>query len=544
MFDRHSFAHAPICVNGRMFTPGEQVLYATDAYNGTPIWTADVPELAPRVNIARDSGYVAANEKYVFVGAADRCLCLKADTGKRLPPYLLPPMAAQIRPPIVLADFEANDYGDWKVEGDAFGSGPLAVESPAPGSKGKRLVSTYLKADTAPQGKLTSPVFKIERPYIGFLIGGGRHEHKTCVNLVVDGKVARTATAGINSKRLYPHAWDVANLLGRQARVEIVDGESGDWGYVNVDQIELRDQPYEYEWGYLAIQDGLLFGTGVRAGNFYRRGRGPNYKWEKEKVTGDFLFAVDQEDRELRWKHDGVVVGSSITIGGGRVYFVEHRDPRILKSARRRLGHYRNMALVALDMCTGKRLWEVTSLSSEKSSPELFLQYKDEVLVLVRTTDAYDIQAYNAAGGQVLWKQRHQPTHWDHGAFRRKTIIVGNDVYQEPIAYDLKTGQQKWQGLRRSKCAPLAASAHYLVGRNWNHSIIDIRALQQAGDASPSEALTSVTRPGCWISVIAAGGLILAPEAASGCQCDFPIRTSMAFTSAPDEPKAKAKRPE
>jgi hypothetical protein len=47
--------------------------------------------------------------------------------------------------------------------------------------------------------------------------------------------------------------------------------------------------------------------------------------------------------------------------------------------------------------------------------------------------------------------------------------------------------------------------------------------------------LTNVTRPGCWLNILAAGGLVLIPESSSGCTCAYPIQTSIAFV-----PKAKA----
>ncbi len=156
------------------------------------------------------------------------------------------PAAEPERPPAVFADFEGDGYGDWKVEGEAFGSGPargtLPRQQPVDGFRGKGLVNTYLGGDDRKHGKLTSPPFKIERRYIGFLIGGGEHARRTCINLVVDGKAVRTA-AGRNEERLVPHSWDVKDLIGREARLEIVDAESGPWGHVNVDQIEFRDTP-------------------------------------------------------------------------------------------------------------------------------------------------------------------------------------------------------------------------------------------------------------------------------------------------------------
>jgi uncharacterized protein (DUF608 family) len=148
-------------------------------------------------------------------------------------------------PPTVFADFEGGDYGAWTVEGAALGARPAAGtlpnQQPVSGYAGKGLVNTFLGGDT-PHGRLTSPEFTIERPFLSFLIGGGSHQNQTCVNLLVDGQVVRTAT-GKDNERLTPHNWDVAELRGRRARIEIVDAASGPWGHINVDQIEFRDDP-------------------------------------------------------------------------------------------------------------------------------------------------------------------------------------------------------------------------------------------------------------------------------------------------------------
>jgi uncharacterized protein (DUF608 family) len=152
---------------------------------------------------------------------------------------------AAIREPIVMADFEGDDYGDWAVEGEAFGKGPakgtLGRQQEVSGFQGKGLVNTFLGGDP-PHGRLVSPPFEVERPYVNFLVGGGRHQGKTCINLLVDGEIVRTAE-GRNDEKLEWRFWNVRDLIGKEVRIEIVDRESGGWGHVNVDQIELADQP-------------------------------------------------------------------------------------------------------------------------------------------------------------------------------------------------------------------------------------------------------------------------------------------------------------
>ena len=112
-------------------------------------------------------------------------------------------------PDIVIADFEGSNYGDWKVTGTAFGGGPaqgtLPGQMKVDGFLGHGLVNSFNGGDGS-TGTLTSPPFKIERKYLQFLIGGGGWEGKTCMNLLVDGKIVRTATGSVDA------VWSSHNL--------------------------------------------------------------------------------------------------------------------------------------------------------------------------------------------------------------------------------------------------------------------------------------------------------------------------------------------
>ena len=125
------------------------------------------------------------------------------------------------------------------------------------GFQGQGLVNTFLGGD-GPQGRLTSPLFTINRRFICFLIGGGNDAKTTCINLLVDGQIVRTAT-GRAAEQLAWHNWNVAELEGKEARIEIVDHASGPWGHVNVDQIELSDRAHTADDGPLETQPD--FGT-------------------------------------------------------------------------------------------------------------------------------------------------------------------------------------------------------------------------------------------------------------------------------------------
>ncbi len=153
--------------------------------------------------------------------------------------------AAEVREPILFADFEGGSYGQWTAAGEAFGSAPatgtLAGQNPVSGFRGKGLVNTYLGGDDRLQGTLTSPEFAIERPYISFLVGGGA-DNRTAIQLIIDGCIVRSAS-GKQSEQLETHTWNVRDLLGKRAHLEIVDQVSGGWGHINVDHIEFRDTP-------------------------------------------------------------------------------------------------------------------------------------------------------------------------------------------------------------------------------------------------------------------------------------------------------------
>jgi non-lysosomal glucosylceramidase len=158
------------------------------------------------------------------------------------------------RPDIVFDDFEKGTYDGWTATGTAFGTEPMErSKMPAYqgviGQQGERLVNTHNarqgedvgQAD-AHTGTLTSRSFTIERDYITFLIGGGAHKGKTCVNLLVADQAVLSAT-GQDDNRMKPHSFDVRAWAGQTARLQAVDNETGGWGHIGLDDIVFSDTP-------------------------------------------------------------------------------------------------------------------------------------------------------------------------------------------------------------------------------------------------------------------------------------------------------------
>ncbi len=103
-------------------------------------------------------------------------------------------------------------------------------------------------------------------------------------------------------------------------------------------------------------------------------------------------------------------------------------------------------------------------------------------------------------------------------------VIIGGKVYQDPYDYDLKTGKKGSLLLVRQghTCGLLSGCENFMYGRGKNPRVYYL-------DKTGSETLSSLTRPGCAINMIPAGGLLLMPEGSSSCSCPYSVQTSMGF---------------
>jgi outer membrane protein assembly factor BamB len=302
------------------------------------------------------------------------------------------------------------------------------------------------------------------------------------------------------------------------------------------------------DWGYLNCIDDQLFGTGQRQGaSFNRLAKATVNLLEgdfRPVMVSEYLFSVDRHSGKKLWTYrKGAIMNNAIAIDDGRIYFIESRNDRAMADddGRMRIDYFcgGEAYLVALDIKSGKKRWErPIELPYEHI---MFLNGKNDTLLASGTFNKgedvfYAMFAFRMEDGEALWQNEYQAldvrakgfagTGGSHGEQWQHPVLIGDAVYSRPFAFELATGKKlDYMNYRGGHgCGGLSGSAYYLYGRGDNPRMYPTETKETEGIR-----LTHVSRPGCWLNIIPAGGLLIVPESSSGCTCDYPLQTSLAF---------------
>lgn len=156
---------------------------------------------------------------------------------------------AEPSPDRVFEDFERKTWAPWTVEGTAFGPGPVEIKK-VPSYQGDinaldafcvqshnaRASGGNVQKGDSHQGTITSPAFTIDFDAIRLRVGGGNHKGGTCVELLIDGKVAASITGDAHNK-MRDRQFDVRKFRGKEAKLRVADRVSGGWGNISCDHI-------------------------------------------------------------------------------------------------------------------------------------------------------------------------------------------------------------------------------------------------------------------------------------------------------------------
>lgn len=266
------------------------------------------------------------------------------------------------------------------------------------------------------------------------------------------------------------------------------------------------DAARSLSWSYLAVgNNGILGSMGNDRG-------------------GKYLFLLNRQGQP-QWTYTASepVGNNAVSMDDGRVYLIERTSPERIAEAKRRGEKVpANWQLVAIDATTGKVVWQTAEGIAGRS--ELWLA--EGVLL---ATGGGGMTGYEASSGKLLYNRAV--------SMRRFPVIVGDTIYGEPAAYDLRSGKPKlrenpftgsgtaWNFLRSYGCGSISGGPNLLLFRSATLGMYDL-----AGDTGVHNF--GGVRAGCHVNAIAAGGLVLMPPADASCTCSYCYQTTIAL--APD----------
>jgi len=305
--------------------------------------------------------------------------------------------------------------------------------------------------------------------------------------------------------------------------------------------IETADGEHDLRWGYVATSHGKLYGSAVKQGAAYTNiwGGGGEGWYDGTsgpttlKVCSDLLFALKPESGRTAWTYEnGAIINTTIAIGGGRVYFVECRHPDVIGQESGRIGLpelWNDQYLVALDADSGEKLWE-KSIDTADGIVVFYLSYRDERLFITSSgSGKYDLYAFDARNGTSLWSAGHAWTGNNHGGHMQHPVVMRDAVYLEPCGYRVEDGSRITDQMgRHGGCATYVGTAGALIYRGAGGRI----AMWDV--TSGKSTFWDSLRPSCWLSTVAAGGMVLSPEGGGGCSCAHWLQTSLGFVKSGD----------
>ncbi|MBX7168691.1 MAG: PQQ-binding-like beta-propeller repeat protein [Pirellulales bacterium] len=325
------------------------------------------------------------------------------------------------------------------------------------------------------------------------------------------------------------HCWQIDAATGQLVRVHELPEDST----VAAGESAVAD------WGYVARTERLLIGSAVKPESIFTSfWGGADEGWydatsgpATAKVCSESLFARELDSEARRWTYrGGAIINSTISLAGGKAYFVECRHPDVVSHATARFYEeqiWQQQYLVALDLNTGAKTFEMP-LDTVDGEVTFYLAASDERLVLVASgAKQYHVYGIDRNTGKIVWEQHFDWQRDNHGGHMARPAIVGGHVYVRPRVFDLMTGEKLALEMPGGGCGTYACTKGALVFRSGTVTVWNNETGEQTG--------WSRLRPDCWLSSVPACGLLLSPEAGGGCSCGSWMEVSIGFS-----PRARA----
>jgi outer membrane protein assembly factor BamB len=179
---------------------------------------------------------------------------------------------------------------------------------------------------------------------------------------------------------------------------------------------------------------------------------------------------------------------------------------------------------VALNAETGKLEWRKI-VEIEKNFFVLYLFHANGKLILGHSSvpnETNNLSAFDPKTGQRLWRFSAKWVKNNHGKHMLRAVHSNGKLYFPPYVIDLNNGKTiskkipAWLG----GCGTCGTNGDLLFGGYFVY-LYDL--------SKHRKTKWNNLRSSCWLSVIAGGKMILAPEGGGGCSCGNLLETSVGF---------------
>ncbi|MFH1739215.1 MAG: malectin domain-containing carbohydrate-binding protein, partial [bacterium] len=303
-------------------------------------------------------------------------------------------------------------------------------------------------------------------------------------------------------------------------------------------------------WGYIGVYEDLLI-AGAAPFHISSDGEEAVVQLNSRYGVGSrYIVVMDRHSGEVLWDREAVYNfrHNTIVAGNGKLFCMDNlSQPRMDAMKRRGVELKTQPAILALDVRTGDELWRVS-----KNVFGTWLGYSGEYDVLLqagseagdRGRDEVDegMAAYRGCNGDVLWENKRK--HSGPCILHHDEIILqtggGTRSASSTGAFSLLTGEPimskhpltleptPWQWIRFKGCNTAISSEHLLTFRSASGCYVDL-------SGSPGTVSIGGFRSGCTSNLVAADGVLNAPDYTRTCTCSYQNQTSLALVYMPED---------
>jgi len=299
-------------------------------------------------------------------------------------------------------------------------------------------------------------------------------------------------------------------------------------------------------WGYIGVYEDLLIG-GARFARYSEDREVEPTPWQNfDTASSQKLVVMNRHSGQVLWTLDSQhgFRHSAIAAGAGRLYCIDSLPhPVLYRLILRGKVPKAKPVLWALNARTGKPVWQKTenvfgTWLGYSEAHDILIQGGRKSSDMVAGEPTERIIAHRGADGDIVWDRDIE--------YAGPSMIHGNTLYLNAnverrvgAALDLLTGEARmrkhpltgqeipWRYHRAYGCNSVIASEHLLTFRSGAAGYYDLVGNSGTGNLGGFKS-------GCTSNLIAADGVLNAPDYTRTCTCSYQNQTSLALVHMPD----------